>query len=56
VNGLGVFLAGHEVKGGIGSIKKGLDFQGFEGNDLEVAGTTDAESAAEEINGRRFSG
>jgi hypothetical protein len=56
VNGFGVFLAGHEVKGGIGCIKKGLDVRRFEGNDFETAGRTDTESTAEEINGRRFGG
>jgi hypothetical protein len=56
VNGFDVFPAGHEVKGGIGCIKEGLPFQGFEGNDFEAAGTTDTESTAEEMNGRRFGG
>ena len=56
VNGFGVFHVGHEVKGGIGCIKKGLDFRGFEGNDFETAGTTDAESMAEKINERKFGG
>jgi hypothetical protein len=51
VNGFDVFLAGHEVKGGIGWIKEGLYFQGVEGNDFEAAGTTDAELTAEEMNG-----
>jgi hypothetical protein len=56
VNGFGVSFAGHEVKRGIAWVKKELDFQRFEGNDFETAGTADTESVAEEINGRRFGG
>jgi hypothetical protein len=56
VNGFDLFLAGHEVKGGIGCIEEALPFRGFEGNDFEAAGTTDTESTAEEMNGPRFVG
>jgi hypothetical protein len=56
VNGFGVSLAGHEVKGGIGCIKEGLCLRGFERNDFETAGAADTESSAEEISGRRFGG